>query len=731
MPTTNPVPSTDPSDLLFNAGKLDEVVNGTSNSFTDRLGVARRTVAGMNADFDAQLADAESDLNVYRADAAASAAEALGYLQTIRATSYGAYAEDPATDPLGNPPTEGDEYWNTTAKLLKRWNGTTWQASDINTANLAASSGSSLVGYDGETVQDVLDGAKSLQDYAALRAYTGRASRFYITGLPGTAKPAGIAGVFQYDPTDTTSSDNGGTIIVGADGRRWKRDFTGAVNVCWFGANGDWNGIDGTENAPAFQAAINFLLSKKTVSPIGVGTIYAPKGDYLVNGTLLANSIVSFIFKGDGDAATTITRTSDTGDLFAFSVYGSISFRDVYFRHVTTTNYTTWTNSLFNMSGLGSGYHFELTNVRTDGFGYINKYTSPSPANEDTNTFTNLRCSNFKTFLYSRNAQAIINNIKNSTFFGTCQSVFDIDGFGHTHLDSCNIVVSGRVFDLYGAGSRASVYLLDNCKFEFWPQGGAIGTTQLVVFNGEANATFKFRGGGLVGGSPDPTVKQIISKNTIGSIEFDGGTWSFDMKMALYRSVKTSVFGAKPYSNVFVKFSGCGESPRPSNVSHIDEGSTGTTSFPAVVWEDCVDTPNLCMTGSANGVGFNATAPGDSLINKNTFSGASVGGVIKNGTTPTTFSIPHYGQPALLQKVLVLFRSSASLAGCNIKVYGDVAKTNLLITQAVADGVITTPVAYNLAIPPNLVITEGVYVEISSTSGGYSYGRVYVETMSI
>ena len=147
MPTTNPVPSTDPSDLLFNAGKLDEVVNGTANSFTDRLGVARRTVAGMNADFDAQLADAESDLNVYRADAAASAAEALGYLQTIRATSYGAYASDPATDPLGNPPTVGDEYFNTTANLLKRWNGTTWQASDINTANLAASSGSSLVGY--------------------------------------------------------------------------------------------------------------------------------------------------------------------------------------------------------------------------------------------------------------------------------------------------------------------------------------------------------------------------------------------------------------------------------------------------------------------------------------------------------------------------------------------------------------------------------------------------------
>lgn len=164
MPTTNPVPSQDPSDLLFNAGKLDEVLNGTGTSFTDRLGVARRTVAGMNSDFDAQLADAESDLNVYRADAAASAAQALGYLNTIRTTSYGAYASDPATDPLGNPPTVGDEYFNTTSNLLKRFNGTTWQASDINTANLAAPSGSSLVGYGTGTVHDKLRETVSVFD---------------------------------------------------------------------------------------------------------------------------------------------------------------------------------------------------------------------------------------------------------------------------------------------------------------------------------------------------------------------------------------------------------------------------------------------------------------------------------------------------------------------------------------------------------------------------------------
>lgn len=308
MPTTNPVPSTDPTDLLFNAGKLDEVVNGAANSFTDRLGVARRTVAGMNADFDAQLADAESDLNVYRADAAASAAEALGYLQTIRATSYGAYAEDPTTDPLGNPPTEGDEYWNTTAKLLKRWNGATWQASDINTANLAASSGSSLVGYDGGTVQDVLDGAKSLQDYAALRAYIGRASRVYITGLLVTAKPAGIAGVFQYDPTDTTSADNGGTIIVGSDGRRWKRDLSGSgsANVKWFGALGNNTGND----APAINAAHN-----------AHDALDLPPGNYRITEPLVQTK--TFILRGAGSEASRIV--SAVSDILHLGKVGGFS----------------------------------------------------------------------------------------------------------------------------------------------------------------------------------------------------------------------------------------------------------------------------------------------------------------------------------------------------------------------------------------------------------------------
>lgn len=45
-PTTAPVPSTAAADLLFNAEKLDEAVNGADLTYLDRLGVARLTLAG-------------------------------------------------------------------------------------------------------------------------------------------------------------------------------------------------------------------------------------------------------------------------------------------------------------------------------------------------------------------------------------------------------------------------------------------------------------------------------------------------------------------------------------------------------------------------------------------------------------------------------------------------------------------------------------------------------------
>ena len=46
VPTNKPIPSEDPRDLKFNAGKIDEVITGNNHYYTDRFGVRRWTIAG-------------------------------------------------------------------------------------------------------------------------------------------------------------------------------------------------------------------------------------------------------------------------------------------------------------------------------------------------------------------------------------------------------------------------------------------------------------------------------------------------------------------------------------------------------------------------------------------------------------------------------------------------------------------------------------------------------------
>jgi hypothetical protein len=88
---------------------------------------------------------------------------------------------------------------------------------------------------------DAVASAVGIADYAALRAYQGSAKSLYISGYLGTNAPSGIAGQFTRHDADTTSADNGITIIVDALGRRWKRRYDGEVNVRWGeGGDGDY-----------------------------------------------------------------------------------------------------------------------------------------------------------------------------------------------------------------------------------------------------------------------------------------------------------------------------------------------------------------------------------------------------------------------------------------------------------------------------------------------------------
>jgi len=90
----------------------------------------------------------------------------------------------------------------------------------------------------------------------------------------------GGGGYFYPVTTGGPYTDNGGTIITTGLGitasSAWLRNYSGNVNVKWFGAKGDYNPntSTGTDDAPAFNAAITYVNS------IGGGTVYVPPVQY-------------------------------------------------------------------------------------------------------------------------------------------------------------------------------------------------------------------------------------------------------------------------------------------------------------------------------------------------------------------------------------------------------------------------------------------------------------------
>ena len=73
---------------------------------------------------------------------------------------------------------------------------------------------------------------ETIESIAALQALQQSASSQVLVNYNHT--PGDGGGIFRYDSTDTTTADNGGTVIVDAAGRRWKRQWDGPVHSDWF-----------------------------------------------------------------------------------------------------------------------------------------------------------------------------------------------------------------------------------------------------------------------------------------------------------------------------------------------------------------------------------------------------------------------------------------------------------------------------------------------------------------
>lgn len=145
---------------------------------------------------------------------------------------------------------------------------------------------------------------------AALRASTAAPPASPVVFVEGYYTGAdGGEGLFWFNPTDTTSADNGGTLIVDAAGNRWVRERNKEnYNIHWFGVQGDV--------APTLTAAFAALVSETTNG----GRIEFKQAKYTFESTVTltypAVKPFSLSLVGSGQSATTLYWPTTDGLVF-------------------------------------------------------------------------------------------------------------------------------------------------------------------------------------------------------------------------------------------------------------------------------------------------------------------------------------------------------------------------------------------------------------------------------
>lgn len=111
------------------------------------------------------------------------------------------------------------------------------------------------------SVSELFSMTRTLADYSALGAYTGKAVGVRIT-------KAGIAGYFFRDDLDLNPTAIYGMVIIDGAGRAWKRQIDGVVIDSWFGTKGDGTSDDFVPLSTMFEYCrangVKGMLAAKT-----------------------------------------------------------------------------------------------------------------------------------------------------------------------------------------------------------------------------------------------------------------------------------------------------------------------------------------------------------------------------------------------------------------------------------------------------------------------------------
>lgn len=180
--------------------------------------------------------------------------------------------------------------------------------------DFGATNGAYSIGYGSTNIGLFADGIQ-LNQYSDLRAFTGNNKAVFICGYNGTSYNTGIAGWFTYDPTDTTSTDNDGTIIVTASGKRYKRaGITDEYLSSWFGTVGN-------------RIANDLPALNKAIAAAPLGGVVKIVGMCKITSGIVINRRVGLICDTAADAIVVAATTGSNGVTYDNGVNGIQNIR--------------------------------------------------------------------------------------------------------------------------------------------------------------------------------------------------------------------------------------------------------------------------------------------------------------------------------------------------------------------------------------------------------------------
>jgi hypothetical protein len=468
--------------------------------------------------------------------AATSATSALASLDSFKGQYYGPAASDPAVDPLGNAPTAGDLYFNTTSNRLRVYNATTSTWAEGNAGSVAVQNFNGTGSQTAFTLAAAPESENNTQVY--ISGVYQQKDQYSISGTTLTFTSSPPAGTNNIEvvtlntlPLGVTSADlvQFQPAGVGAVLRTVQSKLRESVSITDFGASPT---ASTATNAAAIQAAFSsgaaYVTVPDAIFDCGNAVISVDHDDFTLVGlgTVSVNKTNNTFSSGPVIKATIASNSYDGISLKNIGVDTKlaaltegiviVNCRDVALENVTvigsdTNNHcclvenvqNSTTNGFTSYGGI-QGFAIkavdffvnDVTSYDTTTYGFTARFSPSAPCNNgfinNVNLQTNLRARSGGFILMNDQSGAAMSDIiVNNVIVETCGNGIYITNTGNatkaTRIKFSNVIlrdIPDFAFQTFGNVDSISI---DGIEFKdcagtiFTNQ--ATGTTRLTVSN--------------------------------------------------------------------------------------------------------------------------------------------------------------------------------------------------------------------------------------------------------